>query len=825
MEALDISKRDPQDDFELILRLGSGSYGEVYKARNKTSGELAAVKIVKKEPDEDFSVIQKEVLMVRSCSHKNIVAYYGSYIRLNKLWICMEYCGGGSLQDIYQVTGALSEHQTAYVCRETLQGLSYLHKQGKIHRDIKGANILLNDCGDVKVADFGISAQLTATFARRNSFIGTPYWMAPEVAAVELKGGYTELCDVWSLGITAIEVAELQPPMFHLHPLRVLFLMSKSGYQPPRLKDKSKWSPAFHNFIKVALTKNPKKRPSASKLLSHMFMAQSGLNASLTQELLEKLRNPEKLQDIPNPEEDEEREVLTTFSRILSKNRHPKAARSASDIQLRQTREVATPGVILDQSDFSYYSVSHAPTTQGSKIRGGESFSSDDDDDYDDVDIPANNADTLQINESPPPLPPKPRFRTSSTETKCCPDRLHAPPTLVRCSSGPSVPRNPGHAWPECLRDPLPTAISEPSLLSQDLPSGLPPTLPPKKGKRQAGIIFKKVFNGCPLKIHSATFWRHPTTNDQHLILGAEEGIFTLNRTESQASLDLLFPGRTVWVYAIKNVLMSVTGKTSHLYSHSLLALHEHSRKESRLVHIPTHILLPRRKPTSSKVPDTKGCKSCCVAHNSEHNRCFLCVALESSILLLEWYEPLQKFMLLKHCDFPLPSPLRIFQMLVVSGEPYPLVCIGVSKKSPTGSGVIFKTINLNSLTSWFTDCGADSSWSGPLQVTQCDSNKVMVLTENTLNFVDLSGEPLQNSAIPEIFFTFSVESVAVFGDNILVLRKKGFQVLNIQSAEVLTDCRDRSLRLLSSDSGTIVVEADKSEEGSTKIKNLYIQE
>lgn len=138
---------------------------------------------------------------------------------------------------------------------------------GKMHRDIKGANILLTDDGEVKLADFGVSAQITATLAKRKSFIGTPYWMAPEVAAVERKGGYNQQCDIWAVGITAIEFAELQPPNFNLHPMRALFIMSKSGFKPPTLKDKDKWSPTFHSFIKVALTKSPKKRPSADKLL------------------------------------------------------------------------------------------------------------------------------------------------------------------------------------------------------------------------------------------------------------------------------------------------------------------------------------------------------------------------------------------------------------------------------------------------------------------------------------------------------------------------------------------------------------------------------
>ncbi|XP_029426915.1 mitogen-activated protein kinase kinase kinase kinase 1 isoform X2 [Rhinatrema bivittatum] len=830
---LDISTRNLQEDFTLLQKIGSGTYGDVYKARNKATGELAAIKEVKMEAGDDFSVIEQEIQMVKTCMHQNIVAYFGSYIRFNTLWICMELCGGGSLQDIYHVTGPLSEQQIAYVCRETLQGLAYLHDQGKIHRDIKGANILINDLGDLKLADFGISAQITATMSKRMSFIGTPYWMAPEVAAVEVKGGYNELCDIWSLGITAMEVAELQPPMCDLHPLRVLFLMSKSGYQPPKLKDKHKWSAAFHNFVKVTLQKNPKKRPSASKMLSHQFVMQSGLSRALAHELLEKLRNPEKHCSYAEAEEEELEVPPAIPHRIQSTTRHSKAERTSSDMKLRQIRfeqllkREVEPGSTVDQFLTVDYGSSNRISNSMGSSRGDKSSESEDD--YDDVDIPSNcnsNSNTLPAADVPPPLPPKPKFRYSFGDNGTEEDLLQTagspgqhPATsvsLVRCASGPTTSRPP---LPPIIRRQHLSASSDPLLWSSDKSKEQPPLLPPKLEKKkrwvsaeckkpapvrkQVGSLFKKVFNGCPLKITSSTPWTHPSTKDPHLILGAEEGIFILNRNEQEATLELLFPGRTTWVYSINNVLMSVSGKVSQLYSHSLVGLYEQTKKEHKsVIHISTHRLLPRKNAVSSKVPDTKGCRLCCVAQNSQTGCQFLCGALEAGVILMQWYEPMQKFMLVKHFDFPLPNPLSLFEMLVVPKEEYPMLCIGVSKGLAASSAVQFKIINLNSATSWFTDLHSD-----------------------ILRVVNLHGELSRKTSVPEIVFNVCVDSIAHRKNGIQVFWRHGVQVRQLCSAEVLEELEDqsRTFRLVGSDRMIVVETRPVDEPGASS--NIYIKE
>ncbi|VDK41653.1 unnamed protein product [Taenia asiatica] len=288
-----VNQRDPKEDYKLIRSIGVGTYGEALRLNTK---DYAAVKIIKVDAKDDIKAVLQEIQTLRDCRHRNIVEFYDSYFRHNKLWICMEFCGGYSMQDIYTNTRKpVDEDCIAFLSRETLRGIAYMHSQGKIHRDIKGANILLCNDGAVKIADFGVAAQITHTIQRRNSLIGTPYWMAPEVVAVERKGGYDEKCDIWAVGITAIEYAELQPPMFDLNPLKALRILSMKNYKPPTLRNKAKWSNKFHGFLKFALTKNEKKRPTASLMLTHEFVTQPQLSQALTLRLLQQNRNPEPI--------------------------------------------------------------------------------------------------------------------------------------------------------------------------------------------------------------------------------------------------------------------------------------------------------------------------------------------------------------------------------------------------------------------------------------------------------------------------------------------------------------------------------------------------
>ncbi|XP_014029309.1 mitogen-activated protein kinase kinase kinase kinase 4 isoform X10 [Salmo salar] len=273
------SLRDPAGIFELVEVVGNGTYGQVYKGRHVKTGQLAAIKVMDVTEDEEEE-IKLEINMLKKYSHhRNIATYYGAFIKKSppghddQLWLVMEFCGAGSITDLVKNTkgNTLKEDWIAYISREILRGLAHLHAHHVIHRDIKGQNVLLTENAEVKLVDFGVSAQLDRTVGRRNTFIGTPYWMAPEVIACDENpdATYDYRSDLWSTGITAIEMAEGAPPLCDMHPMRALFLIPRNP--PPRLKSK-KWSKKFCSFIEGSLVKNYTQRPPTEQLLKHPFI-------------------------------------------------------------------------------------------------------------------------------------------------------------------------------------------------------------------------------------------------------------------------------------------------------------------------------------------------------------------------------------------------------------------------------------------------------------------------------------------------------------------------------------------------------------------------
>uniref|UniRef100_A0A8C8JFN4 non-specific serine/threonine protein kinase n=1 Tax=Oncorhynchus tshawytscha TaxID=74940 RepID=A0A8C8JFN4_ONCTS len=614
----DLSRRNPQEDFELIQRIGSGTYGDVYKARNVTTGELAAIKVIKLEPGEDFVVVQQEIVMMKDCKHSNIVAYFGSYLRRDKLWICMEYCGGGSLQDIYHGK----------------------HTQQHTHTHLKNDswfNQLLTSFFSSS-ADFGVSAQITMTIAKRKSFIGTPYWMAPEVAAVERKGGYNHLCDIWAVGITAIELAELQPPMFDLHPMRALFLMTKMSFR-------------------VAACNITYTLASSISLLEHThpFVSQP-LSRTLAIELLDKASNP----------------------------------------------------------DHSSY-----------------------DDHLDDE------------------------------------------------------PEEPEEVQWSCRH----------SIRTSNL------------------SCFSKVFNGCPLKIHCAASWINPDTRDQYLLFGAEEGIYTLNLNElHDSSMEQVSHSKVC-------SLCFLAGKASQLYCHNLAGLYEHARQMQKLpMAIPTHRLpdkiIPRKFSISNKIPDTKGCQKCCVVRNPYTGHKYLCGAFQSSVVMLEWVEPMQKFMLIKNIDFPLPCPMEVFEMLVVPEHQYPLICMGVSKGTELNQVVRFETLDPNTACPWLKESGKTCV----IHVTQLERDTILVCLDRSIKIVNLQGRLKSSRKLSaELTFNFQIESIVCLQDSVLAFWRHGMQGRSFKSNEITQEISDntRIFRLLGSD--RVVVLESRPTDNPTAHSNLYI--
>uniref|UniRef100_A0A182X450 Mitogen-activated protein kinase kinase kinase kinase n=1 Tax=Anopheles quadriannulatus TaxID=34691 RepID=A0A182X450_ANOQN len=855
-----ISRRNPEDEYELIHKIGSGTYGDVYKI---TSLRVHIPPVIKLEPGDDIQIIQQEILMMRDCRHSNIISYYGSYMRHDKLWICMEYCGGGSLQDIYQVTGPLTELQIAYMCRETLRGLSYLHSMGKIHRDIKGANILLTERGDVKLADFGVSAQITATINKRRSFIGTPYWMAPEVAAVERKGGYNHLCDIWACGITAIELAELQPPMFDLHPMRALFLMSKSGFKPPTLKEKDRWSTNFHSFLKVALTKNPKKRPTAERLLQHAFF-QSDMSIRLPQELLQKYHSPHASyyyqeseeegvnidhQNGPSQMDHRELRVECIPPILFIIVNHWKMSVHLVQKHYRVIYEELKIRRTLPLHDNSLLACANDDLSSGSNGQqqqqhrtgngsgGGGAGSTNhhhhhhhhnllDDEDS----LIASNSSYITAS-----LATASEYdnngRDDSTLSYDAMDQLTAKLEQLNAQNGATTmgdsqeheggsKRHSMDQLNELFKG-IDNHRSRRHTPPRPVSNGLPPT-----PKVHMGACFSKVFNDCPLHINCTASWIHPETRDQHLLIGAEEGIFNLNLNElHDAAIEQLYPRRTVWLYVIKDILMSLSGKTAQLYRHDLLALHSKQthRFSMHMKKIPEK-LVPRKFALTTKVPDTKGCMQCCVTRNPYNGYKYLCGSMATGIFLMQWYDPLNKFMLLKQCEWPsgniqyYGANSNVFEMIITPELEYPIVCVNV-RKGPNDT-LKLDLINTNSTPTWFNTT-----------VEEMDGMATVINRRDTLRPIKV--HQIEKDAILVCYdrFVQIVDIQVCLTDSVLAFHKYGMQGRSLRNGEITQEITDTSriYELIGSDNKVVMLQsrtirADSGGEGTSDVgHDLYI--
>uniref|UniRef100_A0AAR2JX55 non-specific serine/threonine protein kinase n=1 Tax=Pygocentrus nattereri TaxID=42514 RepID=A0AAR2JX55_PYGNA len=365
---------NPEEEWEIVGELGDGAFGKVYKAQSKQTGVLAAAKVIDTKTEEELEDYMVEIDILASCDHHYIVKLLDAYYYDNKLWILIEFCAGGAVDAVMlELERSLTEPQIRVVCKQTLEALTYLHENKIIHRDLKAGNILFTSDGDVKLADFGVSAKNTKTLQRRDSFIGTPYWMAPEVVMCETSKDrpYDYKADIWSLGITLIELAQIEPPNHEMNPMRVLLKIAKS--EPPTLLQPSRWSPEFSDFLKKALDKNVDQRWSATQLLQHPFVSSVTDNKPLRELIAE--AKAEVFEEIEEGKEEEEEEEPETQ---LDVPRHKRALSETSVGSLEDdklSQNMSMPESISEGSEPQRTSVVGLNSREADSNAGDESMS------------------------------------------------------------------------------------------------------------------------------------------------------------------------------------------------------------------------------------------------------------------------------------------------------------------------------------------------------------------------------------------------------------------------------------------------------------------
>jgi len=330
LDDIDLSQlQDPTGVFQPIQVVGNGTYGQVWKGRHANTGQLAAIKIMEITADEEDDIRLEINVLRRYSNHPNIARYFGAFIKKmrnaeDQLWLVMEYCGSGSITDLVKATRqrCIKEDWIAYICREILKGLDYLHQNKIIHRDIKGQNVLLTDEANIKLVDFGVSAQLARTISKRSTFIGTPYWMAPEVIVCEQdsNASYDTRSDIWSTGITCLEMAEGEPPLSDMHPMRALFLIPRR--EPPRLKSPRKWTKKMNKFVEQCFIKDYHQRAYTHELLRHDFVRSLNNERVIKAEIRELVENARRgrgsyHEPEDQDEEDDEEEVTGNDSTLM----------------------------------------------------------------------------------------------------------------------------------------------------------------------------------------------------------------------------------------------------------------------------------------------------------------------------------------------------------------------------------------------------------------------------------------------------------------------------------------------------------------------------